>query len=156
MTTPAEAIALRDAVPDDAAAISALVAGLAQRWIVPDCSAEGAATLLASMAPERTRERLHEGHRYVVAERGGRLVGVAALRLPSHLYHLFVAEHAQRQGLARRLWEAVRVHADPAAPVTVNASRHARAVYDRLGFEPVGEERFDRGICSTPMRWRPR
>jgi len=152
----ADAFVLREAVPDDAAAISALVWGLAQRWIAPDCSDAGVAVLMASMSEAKTRERLHEGHRYIVAERDGRIVGVAALRLPSHLYHLFVADDAQRQGLARRLWDGVRVHADALAPVTVNASRHALAVYGRLGFEAVEAERFDRGIRSTPMIWRPR
>lgn len=137
----------------DAAAISALVRGLAQRWIVPDCSEEGAAALLASMSEEKTRERLQEGYRYVVAERGDRIVGVAALRLPSHLYHLFVSEDAQRLGVARCLWEAVREYADPAASVTVNASRHARPVYDRFGFVEVQPEQLDRGILRTPMVW---
>ncbi|MDI9240325.1 GNAT family N-acetyltransferase [Lysobacter sp. LF1] len=146
-------IALRPAMPGDAAAISVLVRGLARRWIVPDCSEEGAAALLESMSEEKTRERLQEGYRYVVAERGDRIVGVAALRLPSHLYHLFVAEEAQRLGVARRLWESVREHADPAAPVTVNASRHARAVYDRFGFVEVQPEQLDRGILRTPMIW---
>ena len=150
---PSESIALRPAVPGDAAVISVLVRGLAQRWIVADCSEEGAATLLASMSEEKTRERLREGYRYVVAERDGDIVGVAALRLPSHLYHLFVAEHAQRLGVARRLWDAVREHADPDAPITVNASRHARAVYDRLGFVEVESEQLDRGVLRTPMIW---
>lgn len=154
MTVP-DGIVVRDAAPADVAAISALVVGLTQRWIAGDCTAEGAAKLLDSMAEGPTAERLRDGHRYVVAERSGEIVGVAALRLPSHLYHLFVREDAQRCGIARRLWETVRAHADPAAPVTVNASRHALEVYRRLGFQAVGEEDRERGIPSTPMVWRP-
>lgn len=47
------------------------------------------------------------------------------------------------------------MHADPTAPVTVNASRHAVPVYARLGFQAVDVERFDRGLRYTPMLWRP-
>ncbi len=133
-TATADDITLREAVADDAAAIGALVRGLTSRWIAPDCSEEGIARLMDSMSEANVRARLLEGHRHIVAQRAGRIVGVAALRLPSHLYYLFVAEEAQRRGVARRLWDAVRVHADPTAPVTVNASRHAVPVYARLGF----------------------
>ena len=147
---------LRDGRPGDAAAISALVTELSERWIVPDCTRDGAAILLASMAADATAERLRgDGYRYVVAELDARLVGVAALRRPSHLYHLFVLEQAQRRGVARALWERVRVHADPSGPVTVNASRVAVPVYLRLGFGPAGTEQFERGIRSTPMQWHP-
>lgn len=153
--TAADGIVVRAATPADAIAISALVTGLTQRWIAGDCTDEGAAKLLASMAAEPTAERLREGHRYVVAERSGEIVGVAALRLPSHLYHLFVREDAQRLGIARRLWDEVRTHAVPFAPVTVNASRHALQVYRKLGFQAIGGEDRERGIPSTPMLWRP-
>lgn len=147
---------LRSGRPTDAMAISALVTGLSERWIVPDCTRDGATILLASMAVDATAERLRsDGYRCVVAELDARLVGVAALRRPSHLYHLFVLEQAQRRGLARALWERVRVHADPSGPVTVNASRMAMPVYLRLGFRPAGAEQFERGIRSTPMQWRP-
>lgn len=149
-------IRLREATADDAAAIGELVRGLAHRWIAPDCSDEGVARLLDSMRDANVRARLRDGHHHVVAECGGRIVGVAALRLPSHLYYLFVAEAVQRRGIARRLWEAVRERADPAAPVTVNASRHALPAYLKLGFEPLDGEHFERGLRYTPMAWRRR
>ncbi|HEY0506175.1 MAG TPA: GNAT family N-acetyltransferase [Lysobacter sp.] len=155
MTPTADGIVLREAVADDVAAIGALVRGLTLRWIAPDCEPAGVAVLLESMADERTRERLQAGHVHVVAALDGRIVGVGALRLPSHLYWLFVAETAQRRGVARRLWDALRVHAPPDAVITVNASRVAVPAYARLGFEPVEAERSDRGLRYTPMRWRP-
>lgn len=156
MDDTATSFVLRDARQGDAAAISALVTGLSERWIAPDCTPDGASILLASMAVEATAERLRgDGYRYVVAERDGQLVGVAALRRPAHLYHLFVLEHLQRQGLARRLWDRVRAHAPPSGPVTVNASRVAIPAYRRLGFERAGDERFERGIRYTPMLWHP-
>lgn len=154
--TTTDDILLREAVERDAEAISALVIALAKRWIAPDCTDEGIALLLGSMAPSKVRERLHEGHRHVLAQCDGRIVGVATLRLPSHLYYLFVADDMQRRGIARRLWNAVRTSAPADAVVTVNAALHAMAAYRRLGFETAGPERFERGIRSMPMTWTPR
>ena len=155
MATP-EGIVVRDARLEDADAISALVIALARRWIAPDCTEEGIARLVGSMSPEHIARRLHEGHRHVVAEREGRIVGVAALRLPSHLYYLFVAEDAQRRGIARHLWNDVRTSATPAVPITVNASLHAFDAYCRLGFQQAGPVRLEKGLRFVPMAWRPR
>ncbi len=148
-------VELREATVADATAISALVCGLTRRWIAPDCTPDGAAQLLQMLAPEPTAKRIDEGFRYVVAQRGHVLVGVAALRQPAHLFHLFVAEEAQRQGLARRLWQTVQAWVEVPAPITVNASRHALAVYRKLGFEATGPELCEHGIVFTPMLWRP-
>lgn len=156
MAATADEVVLREAVSADAEAISALVTALTRRWIAPDCDEEGIVQLIESMTAARIDERLRDGHRHVVAERDGRIVGVAALRLPSHLYYLFVAEDAQRRGLARALWDTVRTAADPAAPITVNASLHAAQAYHRLGFEATGPERRERGLRFLPMQWRPR
>jgi GNAT superfamily N-acetyltransferase len=151
-------VSLRIATAADAEAISALVLTSAQRWIFPLCDVDGRAVLAASMAAEATRERLLTGHAYLVAEAEGRIVGVAALRLPAHLYNLFVDDRFQRRGIARRLWSGLRAHpllkdAWP-AQVTVNASRHSIGVYLRLGFEAQGDEQTRGGIPSTPMLWR--
>lgn len=153
-----ETASLRVATAADAEAIAALVLASAQRWIFPYCDDRGRDTLAASMAPGATRERLLAGHAYLVAEAEGRIVGVAALRLPAHLYHLFVDDRFQGRGIARRLWAGLRAHpvlngAWP-AQLTVNASRHSIGVYVRLGFEAQGEEQTRGGIPSTPMRWR--
>jgi len=149
-------IVLRDATIDDADAMGTLVLALMKRWITPDCTQEGVARLVASTAPGMIVERLHEGHRHVVAQYDGRIVGVAALRLPSHLYWLFVADDMQRRGIARGLWNAVRTSAKADAPVTVNASLHALEMYRRLGFEASASMRFEHGIRTVPMAWMPR
>ncbi len=145
---------LREATVADAAAISALVCELTRRWIAPDCTPDGAARLLRMLAPDRTVRRMDEGFRYLLAQRGHVLIGVAALRPPAHLFHLFVAEEAQRQGLARRMWQTVQAWVDLPEPITVNASRHALAVYRKLEFEATGPELCEHGIVFTPMLWR--
>jgi len=153
--TSLEPVLLRLAVHGDARAISELVVALTKRWIAPDCTEDGTARLLESMATAQVERRLGAGHLHVVAEYEGRIVGVAALRLPSHLYYLFVADDMQRRGLARRLWNLARAGAAPDAPITVNASLHAVEVYRRLGFEPAGAMRFEHGIRAQPMCWLP-
>ena len=127
-----------------------------QRWIAGDCTAEGAASLAALMTPEATRERLQgDAYRTWVAEIDGAIVGVAALRLPAHLYHLFVADRAHRRGVARRLWSAVLAQTPvDTAGISVNASRHGLQAYRRLGFVADGPETVEHGIPATPMHWR--
>lgn len=148
-------ITTRRATVDDAVAISALTLALSARHIVPDCSPEGAAKLLASMDVAATEARLRAAYRAWIATDGDALVAVLVLRPPRHLYHLFVADTWQRQGLALQLWDTACavLLAEGAEPITVKASRHAVAVYERLGFIRDGEEHGADGVPSIPMRW---
>jgi GNAT superfamily N-acetyltransferase len=128
---------IRLATKDDATAISGLIRPLAERDIAQEYSAEGADNLLGSMSPEAIERYLSENYRYHVAEENGELAGVVATWENRHLYHLFVAEAFQRQGLARRLWEIARqacLEAGGSGTFTVNSSRFAVGVYQRLGF----------------------
>lgn len=149
---------IRRATEADAEGISRLTIDLVERWIVPDCDADGARYLREYLTPESVAGRLHGDYVYCVAVDAGELVGIAAIRPPAHLYNLFVAEHTQRRGLARALWDAVQREffaTHRASPVTVNASRHGLAVYEKLGFVAQGPERVIQGIPSTPMLWKP-
>ncbi|RDZ28833.1 GNAT family N-acetyltransferase [Lysobacter silvisoli] len=156
---PAPDCLVRRARTEDAAPISALLSASTRRWIAPDCDADGARTLLDSMSVEATAQRLAGGYRYFLAfaADGSTLLGVAAIREPQHLYHLFVADEAQGRGLSLALWEAVRADvyaALGAVEITVNASRRAVPVYRHLGFVADGPERAENGIPFTPMCWR--
>jgi ribosomal protein S18 acetylase RimI-like enzyme len=107
------------------------------------------------MTPAAIERLLDGGYRYFVAESGNRLAGVVATRDDRHLYHLFVATDFQRQGLARRLWEAAQAACVANAGTTeftVNASRYAVAAYERLGFVVVGEQQASNGVLSIPMK----
>jgi GNAT superfamily N-acetyltransferase len=149
---------IRPATEADADGISRLTIVLAERWIFPDCDAGGARYLREYLMPEAVAERMRSDYVYYVAVDAGEVVGIAAIRPPAHLYNLFVAERAQRHGLASALWDAARrdfFATHPACPVTVNASRHAVAVYEKLGFIAQGPERVIQGIPSTPMLWQP-
>ena len=179
---------IRAATRDDAFAISALISRLTRQSIAPHCSSDGARTLLASMTPAEVLDRLTgdpagDQYRYHVvtvhhpdgseaahldaagARAAGsriagieRIVGVIAMRLPSHLYHLFVDEAMQGRGLARSLWHTSTAELFALTgerPITVNAAPDAVAVYKRLGFSVDGTQATRAGIPSIPMRWWP-
>lgn len=93
---------IRIAKPEDADNISGLIVFLADKYIACDFSAAGRASLLCSMTADSIRKYLSEGFRYHVAEDpSGELIGVVGTRRDTHLYHLFIAEPAQRRGLAQ-------------------------------------------------------
>lgn len=135
----------RPAAPDDAAAIAALTIGSFKAyasfapagWVPPGADAE------AELTRELVR-RLGASAWGVVAEDGGKLVGVATL-LPAteagkpdpdprlaHLWQLFVAESHWGTGLA------VRLHADGLAEAAARGFTSARL------FTPAGQTRSRR------------
>ncbi len=148
-------VRVRRADRDDAAAISALIVPLAERWIVHEFTDEGRRNFLASVGVDAIRGYLDGGMRYHVAEDEVGLLGVVATRDDAHLYHLFVAERARRRGVARELWRvacAASRDAGYRGDFTVNSSRHAVGLYERLGFARCGDEDERGGVASVPMR----
>ncbi len=99
---------IRAATLKDAPFISALLRELTGRFIAHELSEEAAGRLLESMDEAAIREYMASGCRYRVAEENGEVIGVAAVKDNSRLFHLFVAEGFQRKGLARRLWDVAR------------------------------------------------
>lgn len=146
---------IRVAVASDHQAISALLLPLVEKFIAPDCSAEGTSLLLGAMQPQAILGYLHGDYRYWLAEDSEGLAGVVAIKGRNHLYHLFVAERAQGQGLARQLWlYALAQCADGDAPdeFTVNASLYAQSMYQHFGFVAEQGPRERMGITDVPMR----
>ena len=149
---------LRLAGPADARAIGELVRRGTRRDVLPDQSPAAGAYLLTTMTARAERERIGNGYRYYVAEVGGRLAGVAAMRDDAHLYRLFVSARFQRRGIGRMLW--LKALADcrkrlGARAVTVNASACAVPVYRRLGFVATGPAQAKGpGVVTTPMVFR--
>lgn len=150
-----ELMKIRPAGLTDAPRISALVRDLAARYIAHEFSAEATRRLLGSLEEPAIRGYLASGYRYHVAEENGELVGVVAMRDNRHLYHLFVAEPFQCKGLARALWQAARdasLEACNPGVFTVNSSRFAVGLYEKLGFVGHGEVVDESGVIHTPMK----
>src|SRR3954465_3590237 len=121
-------ISIRPAVPDDVPMIAALLEELARLYITVEFTPSAEAKFLKSNDSASISAFIAAGFRYWVAERSGTLVGFAGVRDHSHLYHLFVAESEQHQGVGRALWQTA-MHACRAAGnsgrFTVNSSNNA-------------------------------
>lgn len=139
----------------DSPAIAALIDSLAAQ-ILADPGAPAAVAFIASISPAAITGYIRNpDYRYILGYIGETLVGAAAMRGNSHLYHLFVSARLQRRGIAKALWMQLRdtaIAAGNSGVFTVNSSINAIAVYSRLGFVAVGEVQHKNGIQFQPMR----
>ena len=112
-------------------------------------SPEGIAAFRASLDDmERNRKMDFYG-----AFDGDALVGVLSMRASQHISGFFVDAAYHRQGIGRRLFEAMR--RDYARQVfKVNSSPYAVEVYRHLGFVPTDKEQTVDGLRFTPMQYR--
>ncbi|WP_232304749.1 GNAT family N-acetyltransferase [Agarivorans gilvus] len=148
-------IHLRKATSSDAAAISQLILSLTEKYVCPSFAESARHILLTSMSAENVGAYLSGNYFYIVAATADEdIVGVAGIRDYSHLYHLFVDDSYQGQGLSRRLWEAVKAEAltngNPGR-FTVNSAVNAEHVYEHFGFQRIDGIRQQNGIIDVPM-----
>jgi GNAT superfamily N-acetyltransferase len=151
-----ECLTLRAARPADAEAVSALITSLSRYFLADPDDPEAAAAFFPTIGPAAMADALaSDRYRYLVAEVDGALAGVVGMRDGSHLYHLFVAEPFHGRGIASRLWAAARDDARARGnpgEFTVNSSRHAIPLYERLGFRATDSLQVMNGIAFLPMR----
>ena len=81
---------IRLAEKSEAEAISRFVSELAVTHIGSTLQVEGLENLLRSMDVDSTITRMTDGFPHWVALEGGAIVGIAVVKPPSHIYHLFV------------------------------------------------------------------
>ncbi|TKB50293.1 GNAT family N-acetyltransferase [Ferrimonas sediminicola] len=148
-------IHIRVATTDDAKAISRLIQPLTRKHVCPTCDESVHDALLASMSPQSMASYLSSNHFYVVAAtHDNEIVGVAGIRDYEHLYHLFVDDRFQGQGLSRRLWDEVKaasLHHGNGGRFTVNSALNAERIYRHFGFQPRGGVRDRQGMRDIPM-----
>lgn len=146
---------IRPARETDSPAIAALIDGLVPQ-ILAAPGAPAAEAFMASISPSAIAGYIRNpDYRYLLGFIGETLVGVAAVRGNSHLYHLFVSARFQRRGIAKTLWTQLRdaaIEAGSTGDFTVNASINAIAVYSRLGFVAMDEVQHKNGLQFQPMR----
>lgn len=141
---------IRTAIESDALAISGLIEGLSEYFASGSVS-QVSQKFWDSISVEAVTERItSRDFRCFVAEDVNGLSGFVAFRNPSHLLHLFVATHAQSQGLGRLLWQKV-LDLSVSSKITVNSSIFAIPFYQRLGFVRAGPEKSEGGISYLPM-----
>lgn len=148
-------ITIREANRLDAQAISDLMVPVAASHIAADFPPEGRKELLGGMSSEAVGKNLQQGYRYYVAHDGKQLCGVIGMRGYSHVYHLFVTDDLQGQGVGRQLWEqASRASLAEVrlTEFTVYSSSFAEAFYQRMGFRRSGDAKTRKGVTAIPMR----
>lgn len=145
---------VRLATVDDAQGISDLIRSLSDPFFLSP-GGEGAEQFLQSISVSAIERYVSaENFHYQVAECGGQLIAVVAVRDNSHLLHLFVTPAFQGQGVARQLWRRAHEQALLAGNpgrFTVNSSLSAVAVYERFGFVANGPTIAKHGISFQPM-----
>jgi len=145
---------IRLAEKSEAETISRFVSELAVTHIGSTCQVEGLENLLRSMDVDSTITRMTDGFPHWVALEGDAIVGIAVVKPPSHIYHLFVCSDRQRSGIGRRLMnEALSFISNRCgrATVTVNSSLNAMEAYRRFGFRNAGDEVVD----GSEVRFQP-
>lgn len=146
---------IRLAQVQDSSAIQQLIAALsANFFIYPD--QREAEPFLASVSLAAVQGYLADTrYRYWLAEdAAGQVVGFIAVRDQTHLFHLFVADSHQRQGLASQLWQIALdylLESSATTALTVNASLNAVEVYQRWGFQASATIQSMHGIRFLPM-----
>jgi ribosomal protein S18 acetylase RimI-like enzyme len=151
-----ESVTIREARAAEAPAISGLITSLARFFLADPDHPESAAAFLETVGPAAIAQALaEERYRYHVAEVDGVLAGVVGVRDGSHLFHLFVAEPFHGRGIGARLWETARRDArargNPGR-FTVNSSRHAIGMYERMGFVATDTLQARDGVEYLPMQ----
>jgi GNAT superfamily N-acetyltransferase len=149
-------IEFRTAVPGDGGEISRLVCALSEKFIAPDLTPSGNRILLESMTPDSIQKNIQNGFQYHVAVSENQIVGVIGILDNSHLYQLFVADSHHQQGIASTLWEIARqtcLSRGNHGEFTVNSSRYALPVYERLGFVAQSGFKEKNGVIYIPMKW---
>jgi GNAT superfamily N-acetyltransferase len=148
-------LTIREATPEDAGRISALIAALARHFLADPHRPEDAAAFFETITPSAIADSIASGrYRYHLAEAAGELAGIVGVRDAGHLYHLMVAEPLHGQGIASTLWGAAKKAASSdgnTGRFTVNSSLNAVPVYRRFGFAATGAVQVQNGIAFVPM-----
>ncbi|HZG41501.1 MAG TPA: GNAT family N-acetyltransferase, partial [Longimicrobium sp.] len=151
-------LTIREATPDDAGRISALIASLARYFLADPERPQDAAAFFETITSSTIADAMASGrYRYHVAESAGELAGIVGVRDAGHLYHLMVAERFHGRRVASTLWEVARKAAAEGGNTggfTVNSSLDAVPVYERFGFTATGAVQVQNGIAFMPMEMR--
>jgi GNAT superfamily N-acetyltransferase len=151
---------VRDATPEDAPAISALVHASFRAHVAADWEPIAQESLLTDTSAEKLAARIAESVIVLVYEEAGSITGVILLPRPTLVQLCFVAPGHTGKGIGRKLWETARARLAESFPevktVELNSSPYAVAAYRALGFYPISEPFLRGGAVATRMAcWLP-
>ncbi len=141
---------IREAVQQDIEQVRALVASL-QHFYLRDRNSKLPAWFESTLSIEAYEERFTgAAYKNFVYEHDQRVVAYISIKDAQHLYHLFVSEKYQGQGLSRKLWEHVKEQC-PQKKYTLRSSIYAVPVYKQFGFIESGSVDEKDGIRFQAM-----
>lgn len=151
---------VRDATPEDAPAVSALIHASFRAYIAADWQPEAGENLITETSADKLAARLAEAVVALLLEDEGRVLGVIVMPRPTLVQLCFVAPGHTGQGIGRRLWEAARARVEACFPevrtVELNASPYAVAAYRAFGFHAISAPYLRDGAVATRMAcWLP-
>jgi ribosomal protein S18 acetylase RimI-like enzyme len=148
------AVSIRRLDPSDVPAVADLLEHLARVSITDEFSKPAEEHFLQANNAAAIGANVLNGFEYHVAVLGETVVGFVGVRDNSHLYHLFVAEWLQRQGIGRQLWQCAKrvcYAKGNHGRFTVNSSNNAISMYETFGFVRSASPLNDAGVMYNPM-----
>lgn len=132
---------------------SQLIEQVSNKYTLDDFTERGYQNFKSKVLNEGMVKNLEDGFMYWGAFEEEVMVGLIAIKLPAHLYNLFVHTDYQKKGIATRLWQHMLSHLNPES-LTLFSSSHAIGLYQKLGFEKSGEKIDNDEIICYPMLWK--
>jgi GNAT superfamily N-acetyltransferase len=141
--------------PDEADAVCAMISRVFDEFVGYEYTRAGVRAFYAYANPQKMVPRLGNGNFVLVARHQAEIVGMIEFRNYDHLSLLFVDKQFHRRGISRRLLtlalEICRIRRPDVNTISVNSSRYAAPVYQKLGFDPTGPKKTIDGITFVPM-----
>jgi len=135
--------------------VCGLISEIFDEFVAPDYSEEGVQEFYRYANAEALVARRGDEVFCLVAESSGRLVGMIEMLACAHISLLFVRERGK--GIAKELFNRALARCKKERPgiseLTVNSSRYAVSIYERLGFRTIDKEQEKNGIIFIPMRY---
>lgn len=152
-------IAVRPAVPADAAAMSAVLTASIRELCSADHrdDAEILAGWLRNKTPEMVLKMLERpGARFLVAERDGEIAAVGCLNGPAEIGLNYVAPAHRFHGVSKALLAALeeRIRQSGAGIAKLTSTGTAHRFYLANGWQDAGPTEADRGMLCYPMEKR--
>ncbi|MCP3674204.1 MAG: GNAT family N-acetyltransferase [Gammaproteobacteria bacterium] len=146
---------IRNAIIDDAEAISSLVMDTAKAQLRNEFTDDGW-VLFQRLLSVKTQVGLlkNKAFNYRVAVIDNEIIGVLASKNASHLFHFFIHPNWQCQGVGGKLWASYLQSISTIISinsVSVNASDFAVKFYLKIGFTIKQPRKINNGMCFTAM-----
>ena len=135
--------------------VSELALNAFNEFIAYECTDEGIYEIKSFFDPVAIKERSVENSFILVSVSNQRIIGMLEMKEYSHLSMLFVDKEFHRNGVARGLLNKSIEIAKSKNPrlrdITVNSSRYAETIYQRMGFVRTQRMQIEKGIKFIPM-----